>query len=168
MKDFIYCQRDIPKNQWRYGLRSSAATGCGWIATYNALKIMNYSAKPEKIIKYYEKQLPLINGNIGTFVLSPALFFKKLGFKVKVTVNRKNFDKLAKQSDACVMFYWWKEKYRFGSHLVALHHTDKGFVGYNTYRQSKSADHYGISLKEFLQRRGYFGAVLIGIKDKRK
>ena len=25
MKDLIYCQRQIPKHQWRYGLRSSAA-----------------------------------------------------------------------------------------------------------------------------------------------
>ena len=168
MKDFIYCQQDIPKDQWRYGLRSSAATGCGWIATYNALKIMSYSAKPEKLIEYYEKQIPLINGNIGTFMLGPAMFFKRFGFGVKTTANRKKFDKLVKESSACVLFYWWKDKYRLGSHLVALHHTENGIVGYNTYKQSTGPDYYGNSLEEFLQRRSYFGAVLIGIKDKRK
>ena len=40
MKDLIYCQHDIPKDELRYGLRTSAATGCGWIATYNALRIL--------------------------------------------------------------------------------------------------------------------------------
>ena len=40
MDDLIYCQRDIPNDQWRYGLRTSADTGCGWVATYNALRLM--------------------------------------------------------------------------------------------------------------------------------
>ena len=74
--DLIYCQRDIPKEQWRYGLRSSAATGCGWIACFNALKLMGYEAKPEDLIRYFERQLPLIHGNCGTSILGPAVLFK--------------------------------------------------------------------------------------------
>lgn len=34
--DMIYNQRSIPKDQLRYGFRSSAATGCGWVAIYNS------------------------------------------------------------------------------------------------------------------------------------
>ena len=30
MDKMIYCQKDIPKDRLRYGLRASAATGCGW------------------------------------------------------------------------------------------------------------------------------------------
>lgn len=168
VKDFIYCQRDIPKDQWRYGLRSSAATGCGWIACYNALKIMGYKANPEKLIKYFEKQLPLLNGNTGTFVLGPAMFFRKFGFKATTTANRKKFDETAKQSDVCIVYFWWKEKFKIGAHFVAFHYTDRGFVGYNTYRRSKGPDNYGYSIDEFLKKRGYFGAVLTGITDKRK
>ena len=41
MDDLIYNQREIPKDQWRYGYRATADTGCGWIATYNALRLMN-------------------------------------------------------------------------------------------------------------------------------
>ena len=63
MADLIYNQNHIPKDQWRYGFRSSAATGCGWIATYNALRLMGYYAKPEDLIHYYERQVPIINGN---------------------------------------------------------------------------------------------------------
>ena len=64
MKDMIYNQTKIPKDQWRYGLRSSAATGCGWIATYNALRLMGYYSKPENLIRYYDRQLPLIQGKV--------------------------------------------------------------------------------------------------------
>lgn len=168
MNDFIYCQRDIPKDKWRYGLRTSAATGCGWIATYNALKLMRYKSSPKRLIEYFEKQLPLLNGNAGTFVLGPAMFFKKHGFGVKTTAKRADFDTVAKESDVCIMYFWWKKKFAIGAHFVALHHTEKGFVGYNTYRQSTGPDNYGHSLDEFLKQRGYFGAVLTGIKDKRK
>ena len=66
MNDLIYCQREIPKEQWRYGFRTSADTGCGWIATYNALRLMGYRAEPERLIRMYEKMLPLVHGNMGT------------------------------------------------------------------------------------------------------
>ena len=164
MADLIYNQKKIPKDQWRYGFRSSAATGCGWIATYNALKLMGYSTDPEKLIRYYERQLPLIHGNAGTSLWGPALRFHRWGFPVTMTAKRKDFDRVAKESDVCVLFYRWHKKWKLGAHFVALHHTDDGFIGYNTFTNSTGPDRYGSSLDGFLKRRGYFGAVLIGIR----
>lgn len=164
----IYCQKDIPKEKWRYGLRSSAATGCGWIATYNALKIMGYRPTEKMIIKYFEQQIPIVNGNAGTFVLSPAMFFKRHGFFVNTTADRKRFDSIAKQSDVCIMFFWWKKGFKIGAHFVALQYTPRGFVGYNTYRNSKGPDFYGGSIDGFIKNKGYFGAVLTGIRDKKE
>lgn len=166
MKDLIYCQQDIPKEQWRYGFRSSAAVGCGWIATYNALRLMGYRAKPEDLIRYYERQLPLIHGNAGTSFWGPAVRFKKWGFPVEVTADRKRFDTLAKQSDACILFYRWHSKWKLGAHFVALEYKDGQFIGYNTYRNSKGPDPYGESLDGFLKKKKYFGAILIGIRKK--
>ena len=77
MNQLIYNQKKIPKSQWRYGFRSSAATGCGWIAVYNALVLMGYEVYPERLIRYFERQLPLINGNLGTMIPCPALYLKK-------------------------------------------------------------------------------------------
>ena len=168
MKDMIYCQRDIPKDQWRYGLRTSSATGCGWIATYNALRLMGYNAKPERLIQRYEQMLPLVHGNAGTFLYAPAQFFRKEGFFVNTTRDRKKFDTLGKNSDVCILYFWWKRKYRIGAHFVAVHHTDKGFVGYNTYRKSTGPDYYGHSLDGFLKEKGYFAPMLIGIKDRKR
>ena len=87
MKELIYNQNHIPREKWRYGLRSSAATGCGWIATYNALRLMGYKASPEKLIRYFERQLPLIHGNAGTSILGPALFFSAAGLPGGVHVG---------------------------------------------------------------------------------
>ncbi len=168
MKDLIYNQRQIPKEQWRYGLRSSAATGCGWIATYNALHLMNYHSDPEDLIRYYERQLPLLHGNTGTSFWGPAVCFRQWGFPVKVVTKRDQFDQTVAQSDVCILFYHWHRKWKFGAHFVALHRQDTGIVGYNTYRNSTGADLYGDSLEAFLKEKGYYGAVLIGIRDKRK
>ena len=166
MDDLIYNQHKIPKEQWRYGFRSSAATGCGWIATYNALRLMGYKARPEDLIRYYERQVPLINGNAGTMLFGPALRFHKWGFPVKVVVDRSKFDTEAKGADACILFYRWLKKYKYGAHFVALHHTEDGFVGYNTFRTSAGPDRYGSSLDEFLKKRKYFGCVLFTIRKK--
>ena len=167
MNDLIYNQRDIPKAQWRYGLRSSAATGCGWIATYNALRLMGYRAEPEDLIRYYEHQLPLIHGNAGTSFWGPALCFKHWGFPIEITVKREEFDEIAKRSDVCILFYRWRRKYKFGAHFVTVRKTETGFRGYNTFRNSTGPDNWGSSIEGFLKKQQYFGAVLLGIKEKR-
>ena len=167
MNDLIYNQRRIPKEKWRYGFRSSAAVGCGWIATHNALRLMGYQTDIEELIRYYEWQLPLIHGNAGTSFWGPAVCFRNWGFPVEVCVSRNRFDEVAKRSDVCVLFYHWRKKCKLGAHFVALHHTEQGFVGYNTYRNSTGPDLYGDSLEGFVKRKQYFGTVLIGIRDKR-
>jgi hypothetical protein len=167
VKDLIYCQNDIPKDQWRYGFRSSAATGCGWIATYNALRLMGYWAEPEKLIRMYERMLPLIHGNAGTSTLAPALVFKSWGFPVRVVFDRRKYDEAARDSDVCIVFYYWRRKWKLGAHFVTVRHKDGRFLGYNTYTNSKGPDDWSESLEGFVKKKKYFGTVLICIKDKR-
>lgn len=166
MNDLIYNQHDIPKDEHRYGLRSSAATGCGWIATHNALCLLGYKTDTDALIRYYEWQLPLIHGNAGTSFWGPAVCFKNWGFPTEILLDRKKFDDTAKDADACILFYRWCRKGKFGAHFVALHHTETGFVGFNTYRNSTGPDLYGESLDAFLREKNYFGCVLIAIKKK--
>jgi len=168
MNDLIYNQTHIPKDQLRYGLRSSAAVGCGWVATYNALRLLGYRAEKEDLIRYYERQLPLIHGNAGTSFWGPALCFRQWGFPVTVETRRSHFDALVDRSDVCILFYHWRKKLKLGAHFVTLRRQGSQIVGYNTYRNSTGPDSYGPSLDAFLKEKGYFGAVLIGIRDKRK
>ena len=166
--DLIYCQRDIPKWKWRYGFRSSAATGCGWIASFNALKLMGYEAKPEDLIRYYERQLPLIHGNFGTTILAPAVLFRRMGFRVRVCPWRRQMDAAAKAADVNILFYRWHRGWRFGSHFVTLRYGEGRFTGYNTYNNSRGPDDYGASLQGFLRERRYYNPVLISIWKKNR
>ena len=168
MQDLIYNQHLIPSEQWRYGFRSSAATGCGWIATYNALRLMGWGVEPEALITWYERMLPLIHGNFGTTLPAPALRFHQWGFPVKLVVKQEKFDEEAKKADACILFYRWRRGYRLGAHFAALHHTEAGFLGYNTFKNSSGPDRWGSSIPAFLKRHRYFCPVLICIQDKKR
>ena len=167
MDDLIYNQTKIPKNQWRYGFRTSAATGCGWIATYNALRLMGYHPKPEALIRYYERQLPLIHGNGGTIIQGPALFFQKHGFSVETMSVEEQFDQAVKDADVAILFYYWRKKFKFGAHFVTVQYKDGKFTGYNTYTTSEGPDNYGASLSGYLKEKGFFAPFLVAIKDKR-
>jgi len=166
MQKLIWNQTWIPMEQWRYGFRSSAAVGCGWIAVYNALTLMGYRTEPEALIRYFERMLPLIHGNVGTTIPAPAICLKHMGFGVKVTADRKEFDELARNSDVCILFFRWTKPWKYGAHFVALEYQDGRFVGYNTYTNSTGPDVYGESLDAFLRKKKYFGPVLFGIKRK--
>ena len=166
MNDLIYNQHDIPQNEYRYGFRPSADVGCGWVATHNALRLMGYRTDLHQLIRYYEWQLPLIHGNAGTSFWGPAVCFRNWKFTVEMLLDRRKFDRAARNADACILFFRWRKKAKLGAHFVALHHTDRGFVGYNTYRNSTGPDLYGESLDAFLRSRKYFGCVLITIHKK--
>ena len=164
--DLIYNQNGIPREQYRYGLRSSAAVGCGWIATYNALALMGYQTDIPELIRYYERQLPVIHGNAGTSFWAPVPLFRKWGFPLKTSLRPSEFDALAREADACILFYRWREKWKLGAHFVALHKQGGSFVGYNTYRNSTGPDPYGPSLELFLKKQGYFTPFLIAIRKR--
>lgn len=167
MDDLIYNQHHIPADKWRYGFRASADTGCGWIATYNAARLMGYRVDIEELICWFERTLPLIHGNAGTTLPAPALRFKQWGFPVKIVMNPRRFDEEAKHAGACILFYRWRKKWKLGAHFAALQHTSDGFVGYNTFKNSTGPDLCGDSLAEFIKKHHFFGAVLICISGRR-
>ena len=164
MNGLIYNQHHIPKDKHRYGLRPSCDVGCGWVAVHNALCLLGKKTDIKALIRYFQWQLPLVHGNAGTSFWAPAVCFRKWGYATEMILDRKRFDAAAEASDACILFYRWRRKAKFGAHFVALHHTDGGFVGYNTYRNSSGPDPYGESLEAHIQSRGWFGCVLLCIR----
>lgn len=164
MKKLIYNQKMLPKKKYRYGFRSSNAVGCGWIATYNALLLMECPADEKSLIRYYTWQLPLINGNFGTFLFGPAIYFRQKGFSVKVSLRKNKFDRLLQEYDAGIVFFYWHRKWKIGAHFVTVEYKDGKVIGYNTYSNSQGPDLYGESLSEFLKRRKYKFPMLIAIK----
>ena len=138
MKDMILNQTRIPRDKWRYGFRSSAATGCGWIATLNAMILLGKEEEPERLIRFYHWALPLINGNCGTFIGSIWLYFVLRGYRVDFGFRRSSMDKMVRDSDVCILFYCWRSRRSVGAHYVTVTCKDGEFIGFNTYTNSTS------------------------------
>ena len=166
MADPIYNQTQIPKDKWRYGLRSSAKTGCGWISVYNLLALFGKEPEPEQLIAALEKQLPLLHGTFGTMCLGPAMLLKKMGYAVYTTSDVSQYDDLARKAHGAVLFYYWRRGIKLGAHFAALQWDGRRFVGYNTYSNSQGPDDLGGSLPDFLKKQGYFGSVLTVVRSK--
>ena len=166
-KNLIYCQRDIPKNELRYGLWSSAATGCGWIAVYNILTLYGIPCDPQQILNEVKQDIPLLNGLCGSFFMSPAWVLRRHGFDVCFTTKKEKMDQIAQANETGILFYWWKSKNKIGAHFCAVEKTEEGYIGYNTYSNSTGPDSYGPSIKAFLDKRKYFGAAYFGITKRR-
>lgn len=166
MTGLIYNQHDIPEDVYRYGLRPSAQTGCGWIATYNALKLLGCTTDIPELIRYFTWQLPVIHGNLGTAFWAPRQCFRKWGFDTELIFDRRRFDEKAAAVDVSIVFYHWAGKRGTGAHFVALQKTAEGFMGYNTFRNSTGPDFWGSSVDGFLRQHRYFGCVLLCIRKK--
>ena len=165
MDRFIYNQRTHNTGQLRYGLLSSAATGCGWIAVYNALLLLGKFASPESLIRYFRVHNLALGGTLGTDVFAPAVFFQKKGYKVKIYKDLRKFDAAAAAAKASLLWYHWRQGYKMGAHFVALHKKDGEFIGYNTYKNSVGPDRYGPSLREYILRQKWRLAELITIEE---
>lgn len=161
MQELIYNQHDIPRKVLRYGLRSSAATGCGWIAAYNAMTILGCRVSPQELIRRFERSMPLINGAFGTFLPDLVLFFRRQGFSPRLCAIPARFDEAAKSAPVCVMFYFWRAKRSAGAHFVTLRWLGGRFEGYNTYRNSSGPDNYGPSLEAYMKKQRWFLPLLI-------
>ena len=166
MDELIFNQKKIPKKQWRYGLRSSAATGCGWIAVYNALQLMGLRTRPEALIRWFTRDVPLLNGNAGTMIFSPMRCLRRMGFRVRAVLRPSRFDGAAKEADVCLLYYRWRHKWKCGAHFVALQYRNGAFWGYNTYTNSTGPDYYGDSLEGYLRRERYRIPVLFSVHRK--
>lgn len=166
MGAYIYNQNHLPDGQ-HYGFRRSRATGCGWIAVYNALVHMGYRVNAPALIRRLERQAPLIHGNFGTLAFAPYFFFRSEGFQSEICAKVSDFDAVLNRSDCALLFYYWKSGKRIGSHFIALHKSPDGITGYNVYANSVGADHLGESLSGWITRNHHFACVLTGIKQKR-
>lgn len=161
--NLIYNQTRIPKGKWRYGLRSSAAVGCGWVAVYNVLCLLGRPVPPEELIHLLHWQEPVLNGPAGTVFWGPARLLRRMGFQVKLSANVSTFDDLAKDSKACILFYYWRRKWKIGSHFVALRYENGHFQGFNTYSDSTGPDEYGPSLEDFIRAQGWVGCIIAAV-----
>jgi hypothetical protein len=74
-------------NEYKYGNDTSENNGCGWIATYNVLQVLENPQEAEDIIRSYEKNGVLLGGTLGTNPYGIGKLFEDFGYQVDYTVT---------------------------------------------------------------------------------
>lgn len=110
------------------------------------------------IINYFEVFTPLIKGAFGVYPWSIVSFFKSKGYKVTLTHNFKNADKVAKKNKANIVLYMHNK----GMHYVAFKWKNSKFRSYNMSSYDYGYIDYDSVFKLLKAGRGV-GIVLISI-----
>ncbi|MBQ6430328.1 MAG: hypothetical protein IJJ99_00410 [Oscillospiraceae bacterium] len=160
--DFLHNQGDAAARQFRYGFFPSSHNGCGWIAAYNACRILGDHVQPAEIISDFERYGAILFGAFGTIPAALTHFFRKRGYRADSSGKRERFDEMAKKATVSVLWYWHGK----GAHFIAVAPGEDGFVGYNVFSDTKRPIRLGASVQEFLKARNYHAPRLIAVKKE--
>lgn len=89
----------------RFGEGTSDNNGCGWIATYNALKMLGEDPDAAEIIKDLEQKGSLRRGTLGADPNYIGVYFRNKGYKVTYSYVEQDFEKIAGRADANIYMY---------------------------------------------------------------
>lgn len=131
--------------------------GCGWIATYNALKLIGVSQEIAEVIWYFDNQ-GMFFGALGVKPSTVVSYLKLNRAKVKTaSYYKSSIEEDAKNAKACILCY----VYRWGAHYVAFKREGNQYRFYNA--DPNGAVVYASSIKSFLNRNKAIMAFFISI-----
>jgi len=113
MRTLIDYQNQSPANRVRMGttdgLNEGWYNGCGWIATYNALIILENPKHPAEIVRYFEESGGIAFGGVfGTYPNAIEAYLRSLGNNVSHTLFPQvnmNIDEVIKNSQVSILAY---------------------------------------------------------------
>ena len=149
---YIYGQEKGNVSKIRFGFSNTAHSGCGWIATYNALLMLGKRVAPCDIIYYYELTGAFCGGVLGVNPYSIITYFFYSGYKVSVTYDINKFDTIAKKSKANILVYLHSK----GGHYFAFKWKGSEFMGYNVRNDDTKPYQLGKSIKAFIRSGDYW------------
>jgi len=109
-----------------YGKYTSDYNGCGWIATYNAMKLLGEKVDVENIIDYLN-HYTIIKGKLGTNPAGIKNFFKERSFSLKSTSHVEKFNSYSKNCGAGIILYLSNQT----AHYVAFNKSGEQYHFYN-------------------------------------
>jgi len=113
MRTLIDNQNQSPANRVRMGMRDGLNegwyNGCGWVAVYNALIILENPKHPADIVKFFEESGGIAFGGVfGTYPNSIEEYLRSFGYRVNHTLFPQvstNIDDVIKNSNVSILAY---------------------------------------------------------------
>ena len=125
-----------------YGLATVAHSGCGAIATYNALLSAGELVTFGEVVQYYNEHWSelFVLGYLGTPPHLVIEFFEDRGYTVITTMDMNQIDLYSQYADACILWYAFSVEKNFhgieynalGAHFVEYSKVGDEYVVRNT------------------------------------
>lgn len=126
----------------KVGKYRTSKVGCGWIATFNAIKLMSAGIRgarlvqPKDIIWHYERTSVMLQAEFGIPMWSIADYLHFIGYKVRILYLPQGVDAIIKLYKACIVGY----QHSKGGHYVAIQYRSQNrkyyIYNYNDSRKS--------------------------------
>lgn len=110
-------QRALP--QVRYGSDGNTADhGCGWIAAYNARRMLGETVEPETVLRTIWHGARF-GGRMGTDPFYLLGYFRALGYETRFVSGTERMEAAARAARAFILLYIYDSKDCPGGHFVA-------------------------------------------------
>ena len=114
----------------RMGYREGSYNGCGWVATYNALRLLDDPKEPANIILHYESTGGTVaRGEMGVYPQAVESYFEDSGYDVTNAYFPKNLDEAMGDATVGILMYKYDDSMQM--HYVAIGRVDGQLKAYN-------------------------------------
>ena len=168
---FIFNQRADEMHQYRFGFNQVGNVGCGLVATYNALLLLENQTESHNIIPMYFhdvirecEQIGLFAYNMGVHPFATAQFFIQKNYDVNISFS--NFDGIVNDENIENIVNIMHYTHGGGTHYVAIKYENQKFKGYNAFCNKKTFDEFDSIATLKNGNNTYQGKILISISEK--
>ncbi len=117
----------------RIGSCNFSHSGCGAIATFNAMSMVGLEPKMEEIVDFYEHKGLILNARMGVNPSGVKRYLTSKNLQWKFYSGKTDWDACLGEKQVAILLYWWVGKKGCGAHYVAAERTEEGIRVYNVY-----------------------------------
>ncbi len=151
----------------RIGSRNFASSGCGAIATFNALSMAGMKPDMVDIVDFYERKGLVFNAALGVNPAAVKKYLAKNGLSWKCYKGKQNWDACLGDNQVAIMLYFWVSPKGMGAHYVSMEKCPKGMRVYNVYGNRDEAYEYE-DIQAFLGSGNYKKVVSMFVIDRKE
>lgn len=149
----------------RIGSRNFASSGCGAIATFNALSMVGMNPDMVDIVDFYERKGLVFNAALGVNPAAVGKYLAKSGLNWKCCRGKQNWDACLSDGQAAIMLYFWVSPKGMGAHYVSMERCPNGIRVYNVYGNRDAAYEFE-DIQAFLESGNYKKVVSMFVIDR--
>ncbi len=141
-------------------------SGCGAVATFNAMAMAGCVPVMPEIVDFYEHKGLTMYGKLGVNPRAVGRYLTTQGIQWKKYSKRSELDKVIQAGQCAILLYWWVNAKGCGAHYVTVDKGESGIKVYNVYGNRDCTYEFS-DIEEFLCQGEYKRVVTMFVMDKK-